>query len=135
MTKLTGIHEIAHPGQAPGGHRSPESASSSLGSTPAIDEQRGEGTLMASNSFAGSAYRLVLVGELSFRNLDCLADELGRMETSGASETTVDVSGLNFIDSPGMTALAEAGNRFRSRDQHLRIHGKPRLFAQRRPWV
>jgi ABC-type transporter Mla MlaB component len=135
MTNPTGIHAIAHPGHAPGGPRSSEADVSSLGSAPAIGEQRGEGTLMASNSFAGSAYRLVLVGELSFRNLNCLANELGRMETSGASETTVDVSGLNFIDSPGMTALAEAGNRFRSHDQHLHIQGKPRLFAQRRPWV
>lgn len=99
-----------------------------------MDERRSEGTLMASNSFSGSAYRLTLEGELSFRTLGCLADELSRMETSGATDMSIDVSGLNFIDSPGMAALAEAGNRFLSHQQHLHVHGTPRLFAQRRPW-
>jgi ABC-type transporter Mla MlaB component len=106
----------------------------SIRSAYPMDERRSEGTLMASNSFVGTSYRLTLEGELSFRNLVCLADELGRMEASGASETTVDVSGLNFIDSPGMTALAAAGSRFHSNKQHLHIHGKPRLFAHRQPW-
>ena len=61
---------------------------------------------MVSNSFVGTSYRVTLVGELSYRNLDCLGDELTKMETSGAIHTTVDVSGLNFIDSVGMNALA-----------------------------
>jgi anti-anti-sigma regulatory factor len=99
-----------------------------------LDERRSEGTLMASNSFVGSAYRVTLEGELSFRNLICLADELNRMETSGALDTTVDVSGLNFIDAKGMDALAQARSRFHSNNQHLRISGRPRLFSHRRPW-
>ncbi len=87
---------------------------------------------MARNSFVGNSYRLTLVGELSFRNLVCLADELTRMETSGAEETSVDVSGLNFIDSQGMAALAEATNHFHSNNHHLRIDGQPRLFGRLR---
>ena len=88
---------------------------------------------MVSNSFVGTSYRVTLVGELSYRNLVCLRDELTKMETSGAVQTTVDVSGLNFIDSVGMNALAEASNRFQSHDQYLRIHGRPRFFSHRRP--
>jgi anti-anti-sigma factor len=99
-----------------------------------MDDRRSEGTLMVRNSFVGTSYRVTLEGELSYRNLVCFAEELDRMATSGAAETTVDVSGLNFIDARGMTALAEATNRFHSNKQHLRIHGKPRLFSHHRPW-
>ena len=100
-----------------------------------MDKRGGEGTLMVSNSFVGTSYRVTLLGELSYRNLVCLGDELTRMQTSGATHTTVDVSGLNFIDSVGMNALAEASNRFHSNHQYLRIHGRPRFFSHRRPWT
>ncbi len=52
------------------------------------------------------------------------------MEDSGAEETVVDLSRLEFIDPSGMVALAEAERRFRADGRSLHLLGEPRRFAR-----
>ncbi len=51
------------------------------------------------------------------------------MEDSGAVETVIDLSHLEFIDSSGMATLVEAGRRFQADGRQLRILGQPKRFA------
>lgn len=92
-------------------------------------EQRRDGLLTLRSSYAGSAYRMTLSGELDLENVESLAAEIARMDDSGAVETVIDLSQLEFIDSSGMAALAEAGRRFRADGRQLRILGQPRRFS------
>jgi anti-anti-sigma factor len=92
-------------------------------------EERRDGQLTLRSSYAGSAYRVTLSGELDLENVDSFTAEITRMEESGAVETAIDLSQLEFIDSSGMAALAEAGWRFQAYGRHLRILGKPRRFS------
>ena len=91
-------------------------------------EKRQDGLLTLRSSYAGSAYRMTLSGNLDLENVESLAAEITRMEESGAMETVIDLSELEFIDSSGMAALAEAGRRFRAEDRDLRLLGQPRRF-------
>ena len=95
-------------------------------------EQRRDGLLTLSNSYAGTSYCLTLSGELDLENVDSFAAEIARMEDSGAEETVVDLSGLEFIDPSGMAALANAAWQFRSVGRHLHLLGEPRRFARHR---
>jgi anti-anti-sigma factor len=93
-------------------------------------EHRRDGLLTLRNSYAGTCYCLRLSGELDLENLDSFAAEITRMEDSGAGETVVDLSGLEFIDPSGMAALANAEWRFRAVGRHLHLLGEPRRFAR-----
>jgi anti-anti-sigma factor len=95
-------------------------------------EQRRDGLLTLRSSYAGSAYRMTLSGELDLENVESFAAEITRMEDSGAVDTAIDLSQLEFIDSSGMAALAEAGRRFRADGRDLYIVGKPRRFSAHR---
>ncbi len=91
-------------------------------------EQRRDGLLTLRSSYAGSAYRMTLSGELDLENVESFAAEITRMEDSGAVETVIDLSHLEFIDSSGMASLARAGRHFQADGRHLRLLGKPRRF-------
>lgn len=92
-------------------------------------QKRRDGLLTLLSSYAGSAYRLTLSGALDLENVESFAAEITRMEDSGAVETVIDLSHLEFIDSSGMAALAEAGRRFQADGRHLGILGEPRGFS------
>lgn len=92
-------------------------------------ERKSDGLLGLRNSFAGSSYRVTLSGELNASSLDFFGAEMLRMEESGAFETAVDLTRLDFIDQSGMAALAEVGRRFRTHGGELRVLGRPRHFA------
>ncbi len=92
-------------------------------------EERQEDLLTLRSSYAGSAYRMTLTGELDLENVESLATEITRMEDCGAVETVIALSQLEFIDSSGMATLAKAESRFRARGRQLRIHGQPRRFS------
>jgi anti-anti-sigma factor len=92
-------------------------------------ERTSNGLLGLRNSFAGTSYCVTLSGELGVASLGSFSAEMLRMEESGAVETAVDLSHLDFIDSSGMAALAETGKRFRIHGGHLRLLGRPRRFA------
>lgn len=89
-------------------------------------EERRDGRLTLRSSYAGSAYRITLVGQLDLGNLDSLAGEIARMDESGAVETAIDLSRLESIDSSSVVALAKAARRFQAEGRQLRIRGKPR---------
>ncbi len=91
-------------------------------------EERRDGLLTLRSSYAGSAYRVALSGEMDFENVESFAAEITRMEDSGAVETVIDLSQLEFIDPSGMASLAVAGRRFRADGRHLHILGQPRRF-------
>jgi anti-anti-sigma factor len=93
-------------------------------------ERQSDGLLALRNSYAGTSYCVTLSGELGHESLGGFRAEMLRMEDSGAEETAVDLSRLDFIDSSGMAALAETGNRFRTHGRHLRLLGRPRRFAK-----
>ena len=92
-------------------------------------EQRRDGLLTLRSSYAGSAYRMTLSGELELENVESFAAEITRMEDPGAVETVIDLSHLEFIDSSGMATLAKAGRRFQTDGRHLRLLGRPRRFS------
>jgi anti-anti-sigma factor len=93
-------------------------------------EQRRDGLLTLRNSFSGTSYCMRLSGELDLENVESFAAEITRMEDSGAEETVVDLSQLEFIDPCGMAALAKAERRFRADGRHLHLLGEPRRFAR-----
>jgi anti-anti-sigma factor len=88
-----------------------------------------DGLLGLRNSFDGTSYCVALSGELGASGLGVFGAEMLRMEESGAVETAVDLSRLDFIDSSGMAALVETGQRFRTHGGYLRLVGGPRRFA------
>jgi anti-anti-sigma factor len=92
-------------------------------------ERQDDGLLGLRNSFAGTSYCVTLSGELGLESLDTFGAEMLRMEESGAAETAVDLSRLDFIDRSGMAALAKTGKRFRTNGGHLQMLGRPRRFA------
>jgi anti-anti-sigma factor len=92
-------------------------------------ERQSDGLPGLRNSFAWTSYCVTLSGERGLGSLDTFGAEILRMEESGAAETAVDLSRLNFIDSSGMAALAKTGKRFRAHGGHLRVLGRPRRFA------
>ncbi len=92
-------------------------------------EQQRDGLLTLRSSYAGSAYRMTLSGELDLENVESFAAEITRMEDSGAVETVIDLSHLEFIEFSGMATLAKAGRRFQADGRHLRLLGKPRRFS------
>jgi anti-anti-sigma factor len=95
-------------------------------------ERRVDGPLGLRNSYSGTSYCVTLSGELNASSLAGFGAEMLRMEESGAVETVVDLSRLDFIDRSGMVALAETGQRFRTHGGHLRLLGRPRRFAKHR---
>lgn len=92
-------------------------------------EERRDGLLTLRSSYAGSAYRMTLSGELDLENIKSFAAEITRMEDSGAVETVIDLNQLEFIDSSGMATLAKAGRRFQADGRQLCILGQPRRFS------
>lgn len=93
-------------------------------------ERRRDGLLTLLNSYAGSSYCMRLSGELDLESVESFAAEITRMEDSGAEETVVDLSQLEFIDPSGMEALADAERRFRADGRRLHLRGEPRRFAR-----
>jgi anti-anti-sigma factor len=93
-------------------------------------ERQNDGPLGLRNSYAGTSYCVTLSGELGRESLGGFHEEMLRMEDSGAQETAVDLSRLDFVDPSGMAALAETGNRFRKHGRHLRLMGRPRRFEK-----
>ena len=92
-------------------------------------EQRRDGLLCVRSSYAGSAYRITVSGELDLKSVESFAAELTRMEDSGAVETVIDLGQVEFIDSSGMIAIVQARKRFQGAGRHLRIFGQPTRFS------
>lgn len=62
---------------------------------------------------ADGNYEVRLRGELDMSTAPQLRDELQRLSAEGAPQVTVDLSGLAFVDSTGLSVLITALKRFR----------------------
>lgn len=67
-----------------------------------------EAPLIVNAAVEGGVARVTLRGELDLDQASTLAEELFAFAGQGATGVTVDVSGLNFIDSSGLRALLSA---------------------------
>ena len=80
-----------------------------------------EASLSVNSAVEGGVARVTLRGELDLDQAGTLADELSGLTTQGATSVTVDVSGLNFIDSSGLRALLSAREHLDAAGASLRL--------------
>ena len=80
-----------------------------------------EAPLSVDSAVEGGVARVTLRGELDLDQAGTLADELSALTTKGATSVTVDVSGLNFIDSSGLRALLSAREQLDAAGASLRL--------------
>lgn len=64
-------------------------------------------------SGAGHAFEVRLLGELDMSTAPQLRDELVRLTSDGATQVTVDLSELAFVDSTGLSVLITGLKRLR----------------------
>jgi anti-sigma B factor antagonist len=64
-------------------------------------------------SAQGPAGKLEVLGELDMRTTDQLTQSLNELLAHGATDVTIDLSQLSFMDSSGLRLLIEANNRSR----------------------
>ncbi len=69
----------------------------------------------------GVAAKLEVLGELDMRTTEQLAAALNELLEDGATEVTIDLSRLSFMDSSGLRLLIELNNRSRDEPWHLRL--------------
>lgn len=69
----------------------------------------------------GADLNLTLEGELDLASSQRLEDELMRLEDEAPPLITLDLRGVTFIDSTGLSALINADGRARKADRGLQI--------------
>ena len=79
------------------------------------------GELQVSVSGAERAYEVRLLGELDMATAPQLRDELLRLATNGATQVTVDLSQLGFVDSTGLSVLITGLKRLREKGGDLAL--------------
>lgn len=79
------------------------------------------GTLTVRVRASGQARTFAVSGELDMANAATLATELERAEDEGAEQITVDMRGLEFIDSTGIAVLVAAHRRLNAEAPRLRL--------------
>jgi anti-sigma B factor antagonist len=73
---------------------------------------------------------LSLYGELDIASARVLRRRLGLARSSRAARVVVDLSGLQFLDSAGLHALAEVGQELEAGGQELALLRGPRAVQQ-----
>jgi anti-anti-sigma factor len=68
---------------------------------------------------------LSLEGELDLANASALEERLSELEDSGSTQLTVDLAGLDFIDSTGLRVLLQASARAQERGHELILRPAP----------
>lgn len=71
------------------------------------------GELLVRVSGAEPAYEIQLLGELDMSTAPQLREELARLASDGATQVTVDLSELQFVDSTGLSVLIGGLKRLR----------------------
>lgn len=71
------------------------------------------GELLVRVSGAEPAFEVLLHGELDMSTAPALREELLRLSSDGAKQVTVDLSGLAFVDSTGLSVLITGLKRLR----------------------
>jgi anti-sigma B factor antagonist len=69
----------------------------------------------------GADLNLALQGELDIASSKRLEDELLRLEQEAPAMITLDLQGVTFIDSTGLSTLINADGRARKADRRLQI--------------
>jgi len=69
----------------------------------------------------GVAAKLEVLGELDMRTTEQLATGVDELLADGATEVTIDLSQLSFMDSSGLRLLIEVNNRSREETWRLRL--------------
>ena len=72
----------------------------------------------------GDRCRLMLRGELDLASAPLLEAELRKVQLSGARHVELDLSGLEFIDSTGLTVLIRANEAAESNGHTLSLSGQ-----------
>jgi anti-sigma B factor antagonist len=77
------------------------------------------GALAIACSVENDGVSLSLEGELDLATATALEERLGELEDSGCTHLTVDLAGLDFIDSTGLRVLIQASARAEERGHEL----------------
>jgi anti-sigma B factor antagonist len=72
-------------------------------------------------SDVGSEMRLTAAGEIDSTSAPVLKDRLEALLDAGATEVTIDLTGVTFLDSAGLCVLAAAYRRATAENRHLRV--------------
>ncbi len=78
----------------------------------------------------GSDHVIALCGELDLANAQAVEDDLKAVEATDAREITIDLGGLDFIDSAGLKLVLAADGRSRANGSRLRLLRGPRQVQQ-----
>ncbi len=89
----------------------------SIGGTAGINP----GELLVRVSGAEQAYEVHLHGELDMSTAQQLRQELLRLTSDGATEVTIDLSELEFVDSTGLSVLVTGLKRLREMGGNLAL--------------
>ena len=87
---------------------------------PALDPPTGE-LVTIDVSVAGPATVLTAAGEIDSTSAPVLKDRLEALLDAGATEVTIDLTGVTFLDSAGLCVLAAAYRRATAENRHLRV--------------
>jgi anti-sigma B factor antagonist len=78
----------------------------------------------------GAGHLLALSGDLDMATVRPFEDELHRVEAGDAEAIVVDLGALDFLDSHGVTALANAQRRASRADHDFKVlRGAPHIHA------
>ena len=72
-------------------------------------------------SDVGSEMRLTAAGEIDSTSAPVLKDRLEALLDAGATEVTIDLTGVTFLDSAGLCVLAAAYRRATAEGRHLHV--------------
>jgi anti-sigma B factor antagonist len=87
-----------------------------------MDQVDGNGPLLSVEQFAvGGRIVLVVSGELDLAGVDEIKAALARAEKSAPHELWIDLSGVEFMDSTGLTTLVLAHRRFDEPTRRLAV--------------
>jgi anti-sigma B factor antagonist len=71
----------------------------------------------------GDVYTLALAGELDISTADAFEAELRRAQGTDADQLVIDLEGLTFMDSSGLSLLLHARQREEAEGQRIRVVG------------
>jgi anti-sigma B factor antagonist len=96
-----------------------------------VDDSFAEpGGLVVRAAREGNAFHVTLYGELDIASARVLRRRLGLARSSRVSRVVVDLSGLQFLDSAGLHALAEVREELERDGQELALLRGPRAVQQ-----
>jgi len=83
------------------------------------------GELTMTSERSGEIHTLCVAGELDLATCDKVERELRRLEATDARRIVLDLSGLSFMDSTGVTLILRAEARSRADSLRLRLRRGP----------